>query len=220
MDDENIAQFTSITGASTERAEQYLRLTDGNIEQAIELYFTSDGVDLEGSTSAPRTETSQAPPIPPAHTRPANSRPGYFDEGGIVRIESDEDASDDDTPKIIGVSRRQPSANVRSTSSAQTPSGTPPAGRPSRAVDDDEAMARRLQEEFYAGGEAGDFGDTGGVRAPIASTRETLVGPGSYAQDGDEDEDEMRAAVMEQMRARRAPQRGIFGSTTMDFCGS
>lgn len=42
------------------------------------------------------------------------------------------------------------------------------------AFEDDAAMARRLQEELYAGGDAADD-----VRAPLARTTETLVGPGS-----------------------------------------
>lgn len=48
-----------------------------------------------------------------------------------------------------------------------------PSRQPAESTfEDDAAMARRLQEEMYAGG-ADD------VRAPIARTTETLVGPGA-----------------------------------------
>lgn len=50
---------------------------------------------------------------------------------------------------------------------------TAPSRQPAESLfEDDAAMARRLQEEMYAGG-------TDDVRAPIARTTETLVGPGA-----------------------------------------
>jgi hypothetical protein len=63
--------------------------------------------------------------------------------------------------------------------------------------EDDEAMARRLQQEAY--GTAG--GGEEDVRAPMARTTETLVGPGStwVGDDGDD----VDAAVQEQMMARQ-----------------
>ena len=81
------------------------------------------------------------------------------------------------------------------------------------STEDDEAMARRLQEEMYGsgggGGRGGDF-DEEGVRAPMARTTETLVGPGV---DWHDDEGDMRAAIAEQMMARdqrRQGRPGIF----------
>ena len=69
-------------------------------------------------------------------------------------------------------------------------------------------MARRLQEELYAGGDIGGGPAGDGVRAPIRRTTETLVGPGAY---GMSDDDDMRAAVLEQMRARQRPRpQGTF----------
>ena len=64
-------------------------------------------------------------------------------------------------------------------------------------------MARRLQEELYGVTGTRDVVDSEGVRAPIARTTETLVGPAGYDMD---DEDDVRAAVAEQMRARRQPR--------------
>ena len=73
-----------------------------------------------------------------------------------------------------------------------------------RAADteDDEAIARRMQEELYAGSDLpGGFGEDG-VRAPIARTTETLVG----GPDGDWPPGDMHAAVLQQMRARQQPR--------------
>jgi hypothetical protein len=94
------------------------------------------------------------------------------------------------------------------------PSDTPPAFQPN--VEDDEAMARRLQEEMYGTG-AGGAGGLGQdeVRAPIDRRTETLVGPGANwgpEDDGDEDVD---ALVREQLARRRGGGRpGIFNQRT------
>lgn len=201
MDDETVGQFVSITNSSAERAQQYLGLTDGNIEQAIELFFANDGVDLgiAISTSSAQTlhaPTLYAPPSLPSQAPAAPSRQGYQDASGIVHIDSDEDNSEDEQHRIESrpVARNERSAQQVSASS------TPPISQPNSRLDDDEAMARRLQEELYAGGDMSSAADIDGVRAPIARTRETLVGPGGYDM---EDNDERNAAVLEQLRARR-----------------
>lgn len=151
MDDELIANFTAITEATPERARQYLTLTESNLEQAIQLYFDSNGADM----GAAMPQQSAAPAAQPA------SRRYNQDDNGVVTIDSD----DDDAP-----------------------------------YEDDEAMARRLQQEAY--GTAGGEED---VRAPMARTTETLVGPGStwVGDDGDD----VDAAVQEQMMARQ--RRGL-----------
>lgn len=77
-----------------------------------------------------------------------------------------------------------------------------------RAADfeDDEAIARRMQEELYAGGDSAGGFDADGVRAPIGRTTETLVGgPG-----GDWGHDDVQAAVAEQMRLRQQRGAGKF----------
>lgn len=144
--DDVLAQFTSITGAEPDRAQQYLTLTDNNVEQAIQLYFESDGVDMGGSLPAP-----------------ASSRE-------VIDLDSD---NEDD---IV---------------------------RPNHSVEDDEAMARRMQEELY--GSAGRGAGTEEVRAPQARTSETLLGPGADWRD---DPDEMNAAIAEQMAARSRMRLG------------
>ncbi|KAJ6145558.1 hypothetical protein N7470_009453 [Penicillium chermesinum] len=110
-------------------------------------------------------------------------RPAFEDESGVVHIDSD---SDTDTP-------------------AERPTQQPG----NAFFDDDAAMARRLQEEMYGGIIPGN--DDDGVRAPMARTTETLVGPEA------DFEDEMHASILSQMRARgrggrggRAGRPGIF----------
>lgn len=158
-DDEAITTFASITGATPQQAQTYLQFSDGNVESAIELFFTSP--DLAGSAPAPA-----APSV--GSNNPINV--------------------DDDDEEMGG---------------AQQGSGP--------NVEDDEAMARRLQQEMYgAGGGGGGQGDLDaeGVRAPMARTTETLVGPGSDWRD---DPNEMNAAIAEQMLARQRRNRGAPG---------
>ena len=209
MDEDIIAQFASITGSSPALAAQYLRLADNNTEQAIELYYANDGADLEPSTQTPHP--SQAPAIPAPSTRPTGRGRGYQDQEGVVHLDSDQedpDYSDTDDVEVLRQSRREPMTTGGPTSTLQTSSSaTPPVGQ--ATMDDDEAVARRLQEEFYGaagrtGGGVAETLDEHGYRAPIARTTETLVGQGSFDPS---DDDEMRAAVMEQLAARRQPPR-------------
>ena len=211
MDEDTIAQFASITGSSPAIAAQYLRLADNHTEQAIELFYANDGADLEPSSQPPHS--SQPPPIPPPSSRPAGHRRGYQDEDGVVHLDSDQedlDYVDNDDIEFAGQNQREDSTASRGTSTLQTSSGAATAvGQESIAVDDDEAMARRLQEEFYGaagrtGGGSTEMLDEHGYRAPIGRTTETLVGQGSFDPT---DEDEMRAAVVEQMAGRRQAQR-------------
>jgi hypothetical protein len=60
MDDENIVNFVSITSCEPDKAAQYLRLTDGNFEQAIQLYFDSPNLDF-GTPAAPAPAQNAAP---------------------------------------------------------------------------------------------------------------------------------------------------------------
>ena len=211
MDEDTIAQFASITGSSPAIAAQYLRLADNHTEQAIELFYANDGADLEPSPQPPHS--LQPPPIPPPSTRPARHRRAYQDEEGVVHLDSDQedpDYMDNDDVEFAGQNQRVDSTTNRGTSALQPSSvAASAAGQESIAVDDDEAMARRLQEEFYGaagrtGGGATEMVDEHGYRAPIGRTTETLVGQGSFDPT---DEDEMRAAVAEQMAARRQTQR-------------
>ena len=200
MDDDLVAQFVAITEASAVRAHQYLKISDGNMEQAVELYFSTGGIDLEGPSSTPAA-ASDPPAGPSYHTRlsqPSTRR----NDRGVVNLDSDEEMEvddDDEDPVITGYRSR------RTVESQEAPSRTPgnaipPIPQSHQYEDEDAAMARRLQEEIYAGGDMGGSAAEEGYRAPIARTRETLVGPEAYDLT---DRDDMRAAVNEQMRARQ-----------------
>ena len=212
MDEDLIAQFASITGSSPTLAAQYLRLADNNTEQAIELFYANEGADLESSSQPPHS--SHPPPNPAPSTRPTGHRRGYQDEDGVVHLDSDQEDpdyfDDDNDSDALRQNQQQPSTAVRAASALQTSSdATPRPGQAPIAVDDDEALARRLQEEFYgaagrSSGGGSEMVDEHGYRAPIARTTETLVGPGSFDP---ADEDEMRAAITERMAARRQPPR-------------
>lgn len=109
-------------------------------------------------------------PLTEEPARPA--RPSNFeDESGVVHIDSD---TDDDEVRPAQARPAQPADG-----------GT---------FEDDAAMARRLQEEMY--GERGADNEDE-VRAPMARTTETLVGP-----EADFDDD-MHSHILSQLRARR-----------------
>jgi len=140
-----LAEFTSITGATLERAQQYLTLTENNLEQAIQLYFDAGGVDM-GTTEA---ETTQSQPVSATTAVPSRPTTTSYreDANGAVLLDSD------DEDMVESNTRTDPSHGN---------------------YEDDEAMARRLQEEAYGSG--GVIGGQDDVRAPMARTTETLVG--------------------------------------------
>lgn len=214
MDDTALATFTSITGTTPDRAAQYLGLTEGDVQQAIEFFYANDGAELEGPNSSTPAHTSQAPPVPPQQTRPRSNRQAYEDDDGVVHIDSDVDSEIDVEPS--SQERRQAFVAGSSISNAHLPSNSmPPLDPGSRDVEADEALARRLQEEFYGGtGVVNELGDDG-IRAPMARTTETLVGSDSFDAN---DAEQMHAAVLEQMRARHRPRpRGTFFDSLFTF---
>lgn len=178
MNEEAVGTFTAFTGASEDVARRYLIMTEGNTEQAIQLFFDS-----------PDLANVPAPPVPQS-TRPNTQSQAGSVSRDPISIDSDEDEvmnHDDEA-----ASARQAEAVGRAAD-----------------YDDDEAMARRIQEELYAGGDSsGGFG-ADDVRAPMAPTTETLVGgPRGY------EPNDLNDAVLEQMRARAqarsAGRPGVF----------
>lgn len=162
MDDDDIlAQLISFTGATPERAAQYLQLADNNLEAAASLYFESGGVDMGASVPVPTTHASTT---------------ARSEANAPITIDSDDEEG-----------------------------GVPVASRGTSGMEDDEAMARRLQEEMYGG--AGGAGDVEEVRAPMARTTEMLATPD---MDWRNDPDEMQAAVAEQLLARQRRQGELF----------
>ncbi|KAH6619408.1 hypothetical protein B0J18DRAFT_434015 [Chaetomium sp. MPI-SDFR-AT-0129] len=180
--DEDIESFMGITGADRTAAERMLELCGSDLEQAIQLWFTDEDLQRSLSNAGPSTTTTAAPAtIPGRPSRPNRPQIGREDAQGVIHIDSDddvpmteEDFGEDEDDEIQNVARQ-----------AQE--------------DEDAAMAKRLQEELYSGASgAGQHVDEDGVRAPMARTTETLIGP-SY----EEDDDDGHAAVLEQMRRRQ-----------------
>lgn len=174
-----------------EQVSTFMAFTSGTTEQAQRFLQLTDGnveqaVELFFSNpdlgaSAPAGASTTAPPAQSNRDAP-------------ISIDDDDDIDLDDD-------------DVQET-------GSRPAQRSGGAsMEDDEAMARRLQEEMYggAGGSRAPGGfDEEGVRAPMARTTETLVGPGS--SDWRSDPGEMNAAIAQQLfnRQNRGAQPGIF----------
>ncbi|KAF8416706.1 hypothetical protein EV426DRAFT_413966 [Tirmania nivea] len=178
--DGNIASFISITGASTKNAESYLHVADGDLAQAVQLFFDMGGADMN-------IPASSDAPAAPAHSQPSGASLNV-----PIAVNNDDDmmGEDDDDFRVALEASRSGRPNQDNLSPI-----TAGSTRLGEQWDDDEAMARRLQEELYS-----DTGpqETNGVRAPIARTTETLVGP---------DED-----YLEQMAARaRGVRRGGTG---------
>ncbi len=177
--DEAVDHFIAFTGSSPDVARRYLGLTENNTEQAIQLFFDSpdlaSGIDQPSQTSAPPVPTSTRP-------QPQIASDGTEDSRKSPPVGSDEDLMDMDYIDDGDDSAARAAAVGRAAD-----------------YEDDEAIARRLQEEFYAGGDASGGYDADGVRAPIERRTETLVGgPG-----GDWPPDDMHAAVLQQMRSRQ-----------------
>ncbi|KAH9860474.1 hypothetical protein J1614_011805 [Plenodomus biglobosus] len=184
MDDASVADFISITSCDPDKAAQYLGLTDGNLEQAIQLYFDSPNLDFGPATAAPAGAASNSG---------SNATTAFSSAHRPIHVESDDD---DDMADF------NPAAHT----------STPPA-RAAHSTDDDEAMARRLQEEMYGG--AGPMAaDADQVRAPMQRTTETLVGPDANWGPGGADDDDVDAMVQEQLARRRAGRAGIFNQRT------
>ncbi|RMD43873.1 hypothetical protein DV735_g1226, partial [Chaetothyriales sp. CBS 134920] len=179
--DEAISQVAAVTGSTPELASQYLQLADGDPNQAVQLFFENGGADLVGATSA-ATATAAA-----AH-QSAASRPGPSGSGAShnpINVDDVGHISDDNDPEITGFRRVNNGPSV----------------------EDDEAMARRLQEEMYGGLHEQE------VRAPIARQSETLLGPGADVGllSGPEVDAAVQARMLEmQQRRSRAAPRGIF----------
>jgi UBX domain-containing protein 7 len=95
---------------------------------------------------------ASAPP-PPAPPQPRSNHDNPID------LDAEDDISDDNDAEVTGYKR-----------SAKRAAGD---------YEDDEAMARRLQNEMY--GESGPEED---IRAPIARQSEVLVGPGADMMQG------------------------------------
>lgn len=142
--DSTIQEFIGITNASAGKAQSYLKVCDGDLAQALQLFFDTGGADIDA----------------PAPSQSVGQQHSHGSGNVSDQVGGQMDVEDEDFRVALDASR--PATTVAS----------------QRAVyeeDDDEAVARRLQEELYS--DAGMSAGNGGVRAPIARTTETLVGP-------------------------------------------
>lgn len=181
--DEAIATLIAVTGTTPELAAQYVQLADGDANQAVQLFFENGGVDLAGSASS----------RPPA--APTSLQSGHAHDP--INIDDDENITDDNDPEITGYRKdfdhSRPSIPAAATAH----------------FEDDEAMARRLQQEMYTEG-----GIDEPLRAPIARQSETLVGAGESLPMSGSGYD---AAVEARMRAFQTRQnRGEFSVRLAD----
>jgi hypothetical protein len=186
--DEDISMVSTITGATPQVARHFLNLTDGDAQQAIQLFYDSPDLSSGMAQESPTAHASQ-------HQEQTNPSAGRRDPPNVVNLDSD---SDEDVAMDTDPDFDNPYSEITNPTSNRAPN-VPPANYGS--YEDDEAVARRMQEELYAGGDMADDYDAQGVRAPLARTTETLVGPGA-----DWTEEDMHAAVLQQMRARQQPR--------------
>ncbi|KAH6650421.1 hypothetical protein F5144DRAFT_44407 [Chaetomium tenue] len=177
--EEDIESFVGITGANRTAAERVLELCGSELEQAIQLWFTDE--DLQRSLSNVGSSAAAATTAPASRpSRPNRAQIGREDAQGVIHIDSDDDDvpmtedEADDGEEVASVARR-----------AQE--------------EEDAAMAKRLQDELFSG-PAGADEASDAVRAPMARTTETLIGP-SFG--GEDDDDDAHAAVLEQLRRRQ-----------------
>ncbi|KAL8764029.1 MAG: hypothetical protein Q9184_000317 [Pyrenodesmia sp. 2 TL-2023] len=219
MEDGALAQFASITGTKPEKAQQYLSFTDGDVQQAIELFFANEGADLDvPATSNPSTSFS-APPLPESSSRPQAGQQARQYSHGIVHINSDSDSEtlEYTATRPSAAPRRQDILSSSTSPAHRIPTSSAPSTyqAPASGVEDDEAFARQLQQEMYGDAGTNSAVDPEGVRAPIARTTETLIGPDSFDPSDPED---INTAVYQQIRARQRPRPrdrpGIFNQST------
>lgn len=173
-----------------ENISNFVAITSADPTKAAQYLSLTDN-NLEQAIQlffdSPNLDFGGAPASQPAPTNASNVQ-------NPITIDSDEDMSDFD---------------------AGLQTNTPP--RPQQNVEDDEAMARRLQEEIYGAGGAGSGAAGLGedeVRAPMERRTETLVGPGADWGPDDQD-DQLDAMVRDQLARRRVSGRpGIFNQRT------
>jgi len=186
--DEQIGTFCAFTSGTPEQAQRFLALTDGNVEQAVELFFSNP--DL-GAAAAPPAPTPAAPSQPASRDAP------------ITIDDDDEIEGSDDDVQETG-SRPAPAA-------AQASHSVESDEAMARRLQ--EEMYGAGGSGGGGGGGGGMNVDEDGYRAPIDRRTETLVGPDS--SDWRSVPGEMNAAIAHQLmnrhqRGGRGPPAGIF----------
>lgn len=184
--DEEIANFVAITGTSDDVARGFIELAGGDYERAVALFFESP--ELASSIGA---GVSTTVPAATSTTRAAgrSNRAGREDASGVIHIDDDDD---DDYMEVDNDFDSDDNDAVAASHAANM-----------AQEEEDAAMAKRLQEELYQQGSGSGGAAVDEVRAPIGRTTETLIAPNPTWADDDEDNSEMQAAFLEQLRRRR-----------------
>lgn len=201
-DNDNVAQFMSITDQSAEVAQGCLSMTEGDVMAAVNMFFENPEIanSFNHPPSSAANATNAAPAAAPSQPQGASRRSGIGrqDNAGVIHIDEDDDDNDLDFDNILDES-----------DSEVGPTGANNLQRIAQESDD-AAMARRLQEEMYGGGGSGPGGfaplGPDGVRAPIGRTTETLVAPSGFGLygGGEDDDEEANDAFLREMRRRAA----------------
>ncbi|KAL5597015.1 uncharacterized protein BROUX77_006963 [Berkeleyomyces rouxiae] len=183
---DNIALFSDITGMTQAVAEGYLRMAEGSLESAVQLYY--ENPELHHSFNAVSNFSSRPQPTSQGHRE---------DEDGVIHIDDSDEGSNLEMDH--GFDHDNDHA-LASQIAAQA------------QADEDAAMAKRLQEELYAEnhGQAGNDD----IRAPIASRTETLVGWNDYDQDAGQMD--FLADMDRRRRARQAATSNPFAQSIWD----
>lgn len=211
---DDIEAFTGITGASAAEAQHMIEMC-GELENAVQLWFSDEELQRTvrnaATASAAATVTATAAAAGGGGSNRQNRNIGREDAQGVIHIDSDDDddvpMTDNDDVGDFDDSDDEAANAVSVARAAQE--------------EEDARVARQLQEELYGSGDAGGSGGAGfdddGVRAPMARTTETLIGPGGYAT-ADDDNDDAQAALLEQMRrrARAARPQNPFARSVWD----
>lgn len=161
---------------------QFIEITGANSRVASQYLQITDS-NLESAMQL-YFENDGAELQIPGSERPSSSgrqrSAGYEDAQGVVHLDSDDEV-------------------------AGTPSGGQAAPSGGDTFDEDMEMARRMQEEMYAeGGASAAPQPDDEVRAPMARTTETLVGPASDYEYGGPDSE-----ILRRMRGHGSG-RGLF----------
>ncbi|TKY89257.1 hypothetical protein EX895_001788 [Sporisorium graminicola] len=150
--DENIQQFASITGASTERARFFLEAAGGDLQTAMSSFYESEPsqseAGAEAETDAAGTNESSTPAVSDTYTGPRTLSGQPVDPSAVSGFGASSASSRASRPAASGASRGG-IATFRDLQSASS-------GGPSRRAgddDDEDDDADDDEMNYFAGGE-------------------------------------------------------------------
>lgn len=157
MEDAHISSFVDITGSSANVARGFLEMTNGDLEQAIQLFF--ENPDLQHSINSAAAQGGSTS----ATSRPRQS--AREDEHGVIHIDSDDDDADNDLDQADNVQAVARTAQE----------------------EEDAAMAKRLQEELFSENPGGVEGVRSPIRSTTETLVAPLPAWGSGFGGSDDD---------------------------------